>query len=106
MLIRIVRMTFHPDKVDAFLDHFDAVSSRIRAFPGCTHLELWHDARHPNICTTYSHWRDAAALNAYRESDLFRAAWAEVKPLFAARPTAHSYSVVRSADSIENDASS
>lgn len=106
MLIRIVRMTFRPDKLEAFLDHFDTVSSRIRAFPGCEHLELWQDARYPNICTTYSHWVDQAALDAYRDSDLFRAAWTKAKPLFAARPEAHSYSVARSGAAIDEQASS
>lgn len=100
MLIRIVRMTFHPDELDTFLTYFDASSPKIRAREGCEHLELWRDERHPNICTTYSHWTDDAALQAYRESDLFRATWAKVKPLFAARPVAHSYRVARGADGI------
>ena len=55
-LVRIVRMTFHPDVVDDFIAHFDQVSPHIRAFAGCRHLELWRDDRYPNICTTYSQW--------------------------------------------------
>lgn len=95
MLIRIVRMTFAPDTVGTFLDHFDASASQIRAFPGCQHLELWRDAETPSVCTTYSHWSSEEALEAYRESDLFRTTWAEVKPLFADRPEAHSYTIAR-----------
>jgi quinol monooxygenase YgiN len=101
MLVRIVQMTFHPDALDTFLDYFDASSPQIRARPGCEHLELLQDTRHPNVCTTYSHWTGDDALQAYRESDLFRATWAKVKPLFAARPRAQSYHVVRSAAAIE-----
>ena len=104
MLIRIVRMTFHPDAVDAFMDHFDRAAPLIRSFPGCEHLELWRDLHAPYCCTTYSHWADQDALDAYRQSDLFRETWTEVKPLFAARPEARSYARVRSASTIEQRA--
>ena len=100
MLVRIVQMTIQPDALDTFLEYFDASSPKIRARSGCLHLELLHDVRYPNVCTTYSHWTDPDALQAYRESDLFRSTWARVKPLFAARPTATSYHVARSAETI------
>ena len=90
MLLRTVRMTFRPDRLDAFLDLFAEARPRIRAAPGCRHLELWRDARFPNVLTTYSEWDDADALDAYRHSDLFRATWARTTPLFAAAPVAHS----------------
>jgi quinol monooxygenase YgiN len=93
MIIRIVRMTFAPDAVDRFLDHFETVAPKIRQVEGCEHLELWRDTRYPNVCTTYSHWTSEDALNAYRHGDLFADAWKKTKPLFAARPTAHSYTV-------------
>lgn len=97
MLVRIVRMTFRPEAVAPFLDHFDAAAPKIRSFPGCKHLELWRDADAPAVCTTYSHWTSDDALEVYRQSDLFRTTWAEVKPLFADRPRAHSYTVIRPA---------
>lgn len=100
MLVRIVRMTFAPDHVETFVEHFDETASQIRSFPGCTHLELWQDADTPAIFTTYSHWDDEKALETYRESGLFRDTWAKVKPLFADRPSAHSYTVSRSATAI------
>jgi quinol monooxygenase YgiN len=100
MLVRLVRMTFRPDALDAFLDHFDRVAPRIRAFDGCKHLELWHDPRFPNVCTTYSQWRDDDALEAYRASDLFRGTWSEVKTLFAAPPVAQSLAPVRASEAI------
>ena len=91
MLIRTVRMTFHPARVPDFLALFAGARPKIAAQPGCRHLALWRDARYPNIFTTYSLWDDAAALDAYRHSELFRTTWAETKPLFAARPAAHSH---------------
>lgn len=98
MIVRIVRMTFAPNAVDRFRAHFDDVAPRIRAMPGCQHLELWQDVRDPNVCTTYSHWDGEDALDAYRDTDVFREAWAEAKSLFAARPVAHSYKVVHTED--------
>ena len=86
-------MTFRPDAVDAFLAMFTEVAPQIRAFDGCHHLELWEDARYPNLLTTYSHWESGDALDAYRRGDLFRTTWAETKPLFAAPPVAHSQHV-------------
>lgn len=91
MLIRLVRMTFRPDELEVFLDHFDRSAPHIRAFPGCRHLELWHEAAAPTVVTTYSLWDDVDALDAYRRSDLFRTTWARVKPLFAAAPVARSH---------------
>jgi quinol monooxygenase YgiN len=90
MLIRTVRMTFAPAHVDAFLKLFADARPKISARDGCEHLALWRDARFPNVFTTYSHWRDAGALEAYRQSELFRSTWARTKPLFAAAPEAWS----------------
>ncbi|NNF59558.1 MAG: antibiotic biosynthesis monooxygenase [Rhodothermaceae bacterium] len=98
MLIRTVRMTFRPDRLDDFLAIFQASAPHIRATEGCQHLVLWQDTRYPNILSTYSHWTGEAALNRYRESDLFRTTWAQTKPLFAAPPVAHSQQVLSEVD--------
>ncbi len=100
MLIRLVRMTFRPDALDAFMEVFDTSAPRIRAFPGCQHLILLQDPQYPGVLTTYSHWDDADALEAYRQSHLFRTTWALTKPLFAAPPQAFSHTVLRDADTI------
>jgi quinol monooxygenase YgiN len=94
-LIRLVRMTIQVDDVETFLILFDQSSAKIRAFDGCLHLELWQDANQSNVFTTYSHWTDREALDAYRRSELFVATWTEVKALFAARPEAHSFTRIR-----------
>lgn len=91
MLIRTVRLTFAPAHVTSFLDLFRVARPRILAREGCRHLELWQDARYPNVFTTYSLWTGPDALEAYRESDLFRETWARTKPMFAAPPVAQSH---------------
>ena len=90
MLLRTVRMTFRPDRLDAFHALFRDARPRIRAVDGCLRLELWADVRFPNVLTTYSEWASAEALEGYRQSDLFRTTWARTTPLFAAAPVAHS----------------
>ncbi len=100
MLIRIVRMTFRPEALEAFMEIFDASAPKIRAFPGCLHLELWQDQHDPNILTTHSHWTGPDALERYRQSDLFKQTWAKTRPLFAAPPLAFSNHELRSAEEI------
>ena len=90
MLIRIVRMSFEPALVPAFLALFHATEQRIRQQPGCRHLELWQDADNPATYCTHSHWDDATALDAYRQSALFGEVWPVTKRLFAAPPVAFS----------------
>ena len=100
MLIRIVRLTLHPERVADFRDHFRQVAPLIRQQPGCAHLELWRDADYPSVMITHSHWQHDDDLQAYRQSDLFRDAWQAVKPMFAARPQAFSAQVAHPADTI------
>jgi quinol monooxygenase YgiN len=104
VLVRIVRMTFAPDKVDQFLTHFDEAAPQIRSFPGCHHLELWRDMDAPAACTTYSRWESPEALDVYRDSDLFRRTWTTVKPLFDEPARARSHTVARSAHTIDRAA--
>ncbi|MCC2548690.1 antibiotic biosynthesis monooxygenase [Hymenobacter sp. BT175] len=84
MLIRVVRMTFAPDRVADFLTIFRDSQDQIRQMPGCRHLELWQDAANLNIYCTYSHWDSVEALNAYRGSELFGHVWPATKALFSA----------------------
>lgn len=89
-LIRVVRMTFVPEKVAEFKANFAEASPKIRAFAGCRHLELWQDPDKPEVFMTYSHWESAEALENYRHSELFRQTWKKTKVLFAERPVAFS----------------
>ncbi|MCU0338611.1 MAG: antibiotic biosynthesis monooxygenase [Spirosomaceae bacterium] len=90
MLIRIVRMTFQPDKVADFLAIFEASKHKIRAVAGCQQLQLLRDTDTPNVLMTYSLWTHADALEAYRASALFQSTWAQTKVLFADKPVAFS----------------
>ncbi|MGO4292689.1 putative quinol monooxygenase [Chitinophaga sp. RAB17] len=88
MINRIVKMEFDPEKVNSFRALFSQQQQLIRHFPGCTHLELWEHPASGNTWFTFSQWESEAALEKYRESDLFRETWAATKVLFNAKPAA------------------
>lgn len=90
MIVRIVQMTFDPEKLDAFQALFEERKHLIRHFDGCEHLELWQDAHNNNIFFTYSKWQTEQHLNHYRFSELFKDTWAATKALFIAKPQAWS----------------
>ncbi len=90
MIIRIVRLTFQEDKVEAFLQNFEENKQKIRHFEGCLRLVLWRDAHNPNIFCTHSHWISTEYLDKYRNSELFKGVWAFTKTLFADKPVAFS----------------
>lgn len=89
-IVRIVRMEFQADKLEAFHQIFEASKHSIRAREGCLGLELHRDAQKAHVLYTYSIWTSEAALNAYRESELFGKVWPKTKALFAAKPQAFS----------------
>ena len=93
MIIRIVKMSFDPEKVNEFLEIFESSKNRIRNSEGCTHLELLNDANHPNVFFTYSHWDNEIYLDNYRRSELFGSVWPETKKLFNA--SAEAWSVIQ-----------
>lgn len=90
MIHRIVQLRFRAEATTEFTAIFEASHEQIRRFPGCRHLELWRDRDDPRRFFTYSRWDSAAALEAYRHSDLFRTTWAKTKVLFSDRPVAYS----------------
>ena len=90
MITRIVRMHFKEERVGEFLHIFDRHKIAIRNVEGCTRLELHRDITHANVFTTLSEWQDPADLERYRNSDLFKKVWGQVKPLFSASPQAFS----------------
>ncbi|SDB31160.1 hypothetical protein SAMN03097699_0638 [Flavobacteriaceae bacterium MAR_2010_188] len=90
MLIRFVKMTFEEDKIDEFLELFEANKHKIKNFAGCEFLELLRDKENKNIFFTHSHWKEDSNLEAYRNSDLFKGVWSETKILFKDKPEAWS----------------
>src|SRR5688572_16702100 len=90
MLIRIVKMTFRTEEIEAFKTLFEERKSLIRNCAGCTHLELWQDKITPHIFFTYSWWQTEADLEAYRTSSFFEDTWKLTKSKFAAKAEAWS----------------
>jgi len=90
MITRIVKMTFEPEKVEAFLDNFESVKHEIRDFDGCEKVLLLQDMANPAIYFTYSWWQSEADLNNYRNSTLFKGVWSFTKSLFAEKAQAWS----------------
>ena len=94
MFNRIVKMEFQVEYIPAFLANFEQVKSKIRNFPGCSHLELYRDKNDETVYFTYSKWNDTIDLENYRKSDLFQKVWATTKPMFRSRAQAWSVDVV------------
>jgi quinol monooxygenase YgiN len=95
MIKRIVKMTFRPDGLDPFVqDVFEQSKAKIRAFPGCRHMELLQHTDDPNVLFTFSIWDNQAALDRYRQSELFQGTWAKTKALFAEKAAAWSVVVL------------
>ena len=95
MVKRIVKLTFRAELVPDFMAIFEESKDKIRAFDGNLHLELLRDLAQPNVMFTLSFWEDEAALERYRQSELFRATWAKTKALFAEKPDAWTVEVVK-----------
>ncbi len=94
MLTRIVKMVFDPKGIEEFQEIFEANKHRIRGFEGCKSVVLLQDINQESIFFTYSHWKDEAALNNYRNSDTFKEIWGKTKPLFSAKAEAWSVSEI------------
>lgn len=90
MIKRIVKLTFHADKADTFIEIFESSKPKILARKGCNHLELWRDVKDRNTFFTYSFWDSEEDLNVYRKSDFFGSIWPRTKAILAAKPEAWS----------------
>ncbi len=86
-------MVFRQEEVSRFNVLFEERKALIRNFEGCTHLELWRQEGDAPVFFTYSHWIDHAALQNYRNSELFQDTWRRTKALFAEQ--AQAWSVAR-----------
>ena len=97
MIKRLVKLTFQTDKTDDFIQIFETSKEKIRAMPGCQHVELLRDAATPTIFFTLSLWNTEGSLEAYRQSELFRTTWAKTKVLFADKPAAWTTKMISAA---------
>lgn len=92
MLIRIVKMTFVPEKLAEFKAFFDQYKSQINQFPGCHGVQLLSFNNQSNILFTYSHWDNESSLTNYKNSELFAFIWPQTKKFFLEKPEAWSCS--------------
>lgn len=90
MLVRIVKLSLEPAKIEEFLNNFEIQKEHIRQFKGCEFLELYRDKDTPNLFFTYSYWNSPNDLENYRNSKLFRGIWSKTKPMFNGKPEAWS----------------
>ncbi|NNF01966.1 MAG: antibiotic biosynthesis monooxygenase [Bacteroidia bacterium] len=88
MITRIVRLPIDPEHLSDFLKIFEQIQNEIGSQPGCINLELFADVRKSGQVFTKSEWEDEEALNNYRNSELFKSTWPEVKKLFTDRAQA------------------
>ena len=88
MIKRIVKLSFESEKVEEFKTIFKSNWKKIKAFEGCTHVELLQDENDPTIFFTYSLWSDEISVENYRTSELFSNVWTSTKKLFKERPEA------------------
>ena len=96
MFIRILKMRFQEDKIEAFLNNFEEVKQHIRNFEGNQFLELYQDKNDNRIFFTYSFWETEAHLEKYRQSELFNEVWTYTKAMFSDKPEAWSVDKVAS----------
>lgn len=96
MFIRIVKMRFQEDKIEAFLENFEQIKHKIRGFEGNQFLELYQDKNDNRIFFTYSFWETEAHLEKYRHSELFNEVWTYTKAMFSDKPEAWSVDRVAS----------
>merc|ERR1711935_38504 len=75
---------------DTISINFEKVKEKIRAFEGCSYLELYQDKNNTETFFTYSRWENDADLENYRTSDLFKNIWATTKPMFRSKAEAWS----------------
>jgi len=94
MFTRIVKLSFHPEKVDEFLKLFEKHKLDIRNSKGCCFLKVYRDKTNSNVFFTYSYWETEADLDAYRNSDFFRSLWTKFKLLFNDKPLAWSLDTI------------
>tara|TARA_R110000868_G_scaffold131418_2_gene341450 strand:+ start:834 stop:1130 length:297 start_codon:yes stop_codon:yes gene_type:complete len=90
MFVRIVKLSFHEEKIPAFLENFESIKDRIRLAPGNKLLELYQDKNNKSIFFTYSYWETEADLENYRNSAFFDEVWTFTKKLFNDKPEAWS----------------
>ncbi len=90
MIRRIVKLSFHIEKVEEIHRFLKGKVDSIRAVDGCEYLEIVQDRKNKGLIFTLSHWQSEDHLNAYRKSEVFGGVWPILKASFNAPPEAYS----------------
>jgi len=94
MIVRLVSLRFHPDRVEEFKQLYQKIHRQIRSSPGCLHLQLVVDNEGEGECFTISYWRSQEDLDRYRSSPFFRSIWPRVKAMLREKPWAKSFEIL------------
>lgn len=94
MILRLVSLKIHPDKVEEFKQFFETIYDRIRAAQGCLSLRVVADLEGLGEFFAVSEWESPAALEAYMNSAFFQETWPRVKTFLRDRPWARSFHVL------------
>lgn len=79
MIVRIVKLNFKQAFLPQAQEILEVHGPKVRAREGCTHLQILQDKHDPRTYFTISHWTSEEALNAYRNSEVFREFWPSIK---------------------------
>jgi quinol monooxygenase YgiN len=94
MIVRLVSLSFKPDKLEEFKQLYEEVVHQIRAHPGCLFVQLVTDTGGQGDCYTISHWRSQESLDAYPHSQFFRGVWPRIKEMLREKPWAQSCTIL------------
>lgn len=90
MITRLVKLEFSELFIEDFKQLFTQANIQIASFEGCMGVNLLQHETDKNVFFTISKWKNADALENYRQSDLFKRTWAQVKPHFVKKAEAWS----------------
>lgn len=90
MRYRIVKLVFDDKSLSSALELIACASSVVRDTKGCVYMQAHRVNNDPYTVFTYSLWEADEYLEAYRNTDYFKAFWKKLKPLFAERAEAWS----------------
>jgi heme-degrading monooxygenase HmoA len=68
VFVRIVKMSFHEEKIPDFLANFELMKHKIRNAAGNRFLELYQDRNDKCVFFTYSYWETEQDLENYHSS--------------------------------------
>lgn len=88
MITRLVKLSLQVDKASQFEALFYQTQTLIEEFEGCHKTNLFKVSGSTSQYFTISYWNTEQDLENYRNSQLFRNVWSQVKPLFSEKAEA------------------